>query len=117
VKNEVSSNAREKILEATRIARAQGYGGLNIRDLAADVLRPETRCCVAPGFVASPYTAYNVEDGCRLLIGEELSERAETCISSRSQRESCIGRMSELRLHRLFFAPNDSIIASLSSKM
>jgi TetR/AcrR family transcriptional repressor of nem operon len=38
VKNEVSSNSREKILAAaTRIAQAHGYSGLNFRDLAEDV--------------------------------------------------------------------------------
>jgi TetR/AcrR family transcriptional regulator, transcriptional repressor for nem operon len=38
VKNEVSSNSREKILaSATRVAGAHGYGGLNFRDIAEDV--------------------------------------------------------------------------------
>jgi len=38
VKNEVSSNSREKILAAAkRIAQAHGYSGLNFRDLAEDV--------------------------------------------------------------------------------
>jgi len=37
------------------------------------------------------HRAYNVEDGCRLLIGEELRGRAEAYISSRSQRKPCIG--------------------------
>jgi TetR/AcrR family transcriptional repressor of nem operon len=38
VRNEVSSNSREKILAAARrIAQAHGYSGLNFRDLAEDV--------------------------------------------------------------------------------
>jgi hypothetical protein len=53
-------------------------------------------------------------DGGRPWIGEELKGRAGTYISSGSQCKSCIGRMSELRLHRLFFVPDDSIIALLS---
>jgi TetR/AcrR family transcriptional regulator, transcriptional repressor for nem operon len=38
VKNQVGTNSSDKILAAaTRIAQAHGYGGLNIRNLAADV--------------------------------------------------------------------------------
>jgi TetR/AcrR family transcriptional repressor of nem operon len=38
VRNETSSNSRERILTAaTRIAQAHGYSGLNFRDLAEDV--------------------------------------------------------------------------------
>lgn len=38
MKNEASSNSRERILAAaTRIAQAHGYSGLNFRDLAEDV--------------------------------------------------------------------------------
>jgi TetR/AcrR family transcriptional repressor of nem operon len=38
VKNEASSNSRERILAAaTKIAQAHGYSGLNFRDLAEDV--------------------------------------------------------------------------------
>ena len=38
MKNQVGTNSSDKILAAaTRIAQAHGYGGLNIRNLAADV--------------------------------------------------------------------------------
>jgi len=38
VKNQVGTNSSDKILAAaTKIAQAHGYGGLNIRNLAADV--------------------------------------------------------------------------------
>ncbi|MCC8392504.1 TetR/AcrR family transcriptional regulator [Paraburkholderia sp. MMS20-SJTR3] len=38
MKNDASSNSREKILAAaTRLAQAHGYGGLNYRDLADEV--------------------------------------------------------------------------------